>query len=50
MSTSIKELENDQLVEVYSNAKKLNLDMEFIKILEEEITRRNILPNEATQT
>ncbi|MBU0905238.1 MAG: sporulation histidine kinase inhibitor Sda [Firmicutes bacterium] len=36
-------LSNDDLLEAYYQARKLNLDKKFIQLLEEEIDRRQIV-------
>ncbi|MCE7792033.1 sporulation histidine kinase inhibitor Sda [Salipaludibacillus sp. CUR1] len=43
MSSSITHLNDEQLFEVYKNALDLNLDEEFIRILEEEMGKRSII-------
>ncbi|WP_257832490.1 sporulation histidine kinase inhibitor Sda [Salipaludibacillus agaradhaerens] len=42
MTSSIKRLNSDQLLEVYTHAKELGLETEFIKILENELESRKI--------
>jgi hypothetical protein len=42
LTSSIKRLNSDQLLEVYTHAKELGLETEFIEILENELDSRKI--------
>ena len=39
---TIKNLPNDQLIESYQKALELNLEADFIKLLQKEIKRRDL--------
>ncbi|WP_416150463.1 sporulation histidine kinase inhibitor Sda [Salipaludibacillus sp. HK11] len=42
MSSTINTLQDNQLIEIYHSAKELELDLDFIKILEAELDKRGI--------
>ncbi|UTR14741.1 sporulation histidine kinase inhibitor Sda [Salipaludibacillus sp. LMS25] len=42
MTSSIKRLNSDQLLEVYTHAKELGLETDFIEILENELQNRKM--------
>ncbi len=45
----MKQLKDDDLVEVYKKAKEFNIDKEFVELLEEEMKKRRIIKNKSEQ-